>query len=199
MKGAREPIPIKKGWYNHGYLPHFDVPDKVQAITFRLADSLPKHVVEEWKFELSRQPEKDRKVEERRRLQRYLDASHGSCVLRRSTCAETVEDALLHFDGDRCMLLAWVMMPNHVHVIAELSDDVRLANVVETWKKYSARRINAELGRSGALWFREYYDRWVRDSNHLHNVIAYTHRDPVMAGLCQAESEWRWSSAWAGR
>jgi REP element-mobilizing transposase RayT len=194
-----EDLGEKPGWHNRGYLPHFDVPNKVQAITFRLADALPRQVVESWQLELADQPDKERKVEEQRRLQRYLDAGRGECVLKDPKCAEIVENALLHFDCDRYMLLAWVVMPNHVHVVAELADDIRLGDVVESWKKFSARHINATLGRSGRLWFKDYYDRWIRNGDHLRNAIAYTHANPVKARLCQAEDNWRWSSAWSGR
>lgn len=190
---------VKPGWWNCGYLPHFDVPNKVQAVTFRLADSLPVSVLRAWQAEINDQPERERKAEEQRRLQRYLDAGHGECLLQNHACAETVEESLLHFDGDRYLLFAWVIMPNHVHVVAEMADDVRLASIVESWKKFSARKINAELGRSGALWYREYFDRWVRNEEHFRNVVAYTHANPVKAGLCQAETDWRWSSAWVGR
>jgi putative DNA methylase len=190
---------VKPGWHNRGYLPHFDVPDKVQAITFRLADSLPHHVLESWQLELAGQPAKERLAEEQRRLQKYLDAGHGECVLRDPRCAQIVEDALLHFDCDRYMLLAWVVMPNHVHVVAEMADDVRLGSVVASWKKFSAQYINGTLGRSGRLWFKDYFDRWIRNEEHLRNAIAYTHANPVKAWLCQTEGEWRWSSAWSER
>src|ERR1043165_5576849 len=93
------------GWHTRGYLPHFDSTAVVQAVTFRLADSLPSEVIDEWKRELkwedtfhSDSPEAR---ELRRRIAAYEDSGHGKCWLRRPEIAKLVQDALLHFDGER--------------------------------------------------------------------------------------------------
>lgn len=48
-------------------------------------------------------------------------------------------------------------------------------------------------GRS--LWMRDYWDRFIRDEQHLETAIHYIHQNPVKAGLCQSAETWRWSSA----
>ncbi len=191
-------------WYSRGYLPHRDLIGLHQSITFRLADSLPREKLRELDAELERLPPGRRDAERRVRIEQWLDAGSGCCALAHPAVAEYVENALLHFDGDRYRLLAWCVMPNHVHVLAECRRP--LPDIVQGWKSFTARwalRRNDEL-RLGVpdpkhFWMREYWDRYIRDENHLAAVIAYIHDNPVKAGLCRHPAEWRWSSAAATR
>ena len=101
------------GWHERGYLPHCDFPDLVQFVTGRLADSMP----------ASRRGEREHLLaiedirEKRARLEEYLDRGVGACHLRDSPIAQITEDAMLHFHNQRYELLAWCVMPNHVHVL----------------------------------------------------------------------------------
>lgn len=61
------------GWYSRGYLPHFDGGEIAQTVTFRLFDSLPRSLLEQWHEELAHWPEKEAEVERRKRLEGYLD------------------------------------------------------------------------------------------------------------------------------
>ncbi|MFO7696343.1 MAG: hypothetical protein R6X16_04210 [Anaerolineae bacterium] len=91
-----------KGLHSRGYLPHWDVPNVIQSITFRLADSLPAN--HELRRELESVP--DTPQDRLQRLESLLDAGRGSCALGDPWAARIVEDALLHFDGERYRLLA---------------------------------------------------------------------------------------------
>ncbi len=84
-------------WYSRGYLPHLESPEKIQHVTFHLADSLPKTVLDQWAAELKRLPPDKQAVEQRQRVQAYLDAGHGSCVLRETEIAAMVQNSLLYF------------------------------------------------------------------------------------------------------
>ena len=179
-----------KGWYSRGYLPHLDTPGLVQSITFRLADSLPNQVIERILAATT-----DDDLERRRRIEEYLDAGQGACWLRRPDIAHIVEQALLHFDGARYRLLAWVIMPNHVHVLIETKRDYPLAKIVQSWKTFTARESNLLLQRSGRFWERDYFDRYMRDEAHLQAVIAYIENNPVSAGLVAKAEEWPFGSA----
>ncbi len=97
-----------KGWHFRGYLPHFDGGEIAQSVTFRLADSLPRNVLERWDLELSHLVGKDLDVERRRRMEHYLDQGVGSAWLKDPSVAKIVEDALLYFDGLRYKLPAWL-------------------------------------------------------------------------------------------
>jgi len=97
--------------------------------------------------------------------------------------------------GERYRLLAWCVMPNHVHAVAEMLPGFALAHVVHSWKSYMAKEANKMLHREGPFWQREYYDRYIRDDRHLERAIAYIEQNPVKAGLVAQAKEWAFSSA----
>jgi REP element-mobilizing transposase RayT len=184
-----------KEWYSRGYLQHFDHAGVVQMVTFRLADALPADLL----GELERVVSKERDVERRKEIEAWLDAGHGSCWLHDVRIATMVEEALLHFDGQRYRLLAWVIMPNHVHVLVELRAEILLSDLLHTWKSFTAKAANRMLRRSGSFWMPEYFDRYIRDEKHFANAVNYIHENPVMAHLVARAEEWPYSSAWWGR
>ena len=169
------PTPGHAGWRSRGYLPHCDGAMLVQHVVFGLADALPADTP----FDSDDQ----------------LDLGAGSCILRDPACAHILEDVLLHADGERYRLIAWCVMPNHVHVVFEQMAGHLLGDVVQAWKSISAHRINKALRRSGVLWRREYFDRYMRDDGHLIATIKYVEGNPVKAGLTQEPGEWPYSSA----
>jgi len=180
---SRPNPPEHKQWFSRGYLPHFDLPDLLQSITFRLADSLPQAVLDEMTHELAEHPEAKRQRERERRIAAYLDAGHGACWLKDSRVADLVESALLHFDGRRYRLLAWCVMPNHVHALVETNEGFPLSKIVHSWKSFTGNEANKILGRSGDFWQREYHDRFIRDDEHYRNAVVYIENNPVKAGL----------------
>lgn len=185
--------------YSRSYLPHFDAARAVQGITFRLADSVPWSVINSWREEIlmNRRWRTDRARHEelQRRVARYEDAGHGECHLGRPEIATLVLDAVTRFDGERYELLAWCVMPNHVHVLIKQGPELPLAEIVRSWKGSTARQANAILGRTGRFWMREYHDRRIRDETHLSQAISYIENNPVKAGLCERPVDWPWSSA----
>ena len=193
------PIPSWKGWYSSGANPHRDLPGHCQFITFRLADSLPQHVLRALESQVKTLPEPQQQRYRRQKIERWLDAGLGCCALAHPGMAAVVKDALTHQDGRRYRLLAWCIMPNHVHVLIEPA--YSLPRIVQAWKSYSTRWMleNNErlgLGMPGrSLWMRDYWDRFIRDDQHLETAIHYIHQNPVKAGLCQSAEAWRWSSA----
>ncbi len=109
-----------------------------------------------------------------------------------------MQTALLAFDERRYGLLAWCVMPNHVHVLLEVRAGYPLESVVHTWKSYTAKAANRLLERTGPFWAREYFDRFMRDEAHLARTIEYIEANPVKAGLSRDLSDWPFSSAWRG-
>lgn len=191
-----------KGWYSRGYLPHLDAQHVVQSVTFRLADSLPQEKLRQLELDLQREPVTTRDRERRMRIERWLDAGMGCCALQHPRMAEVMQQTLLKFDGERYRLLAWCIMPNHVHVLIETL--APLAKTVQSWKSFTGRWAlthNAELrlgvpGRE--FWMREYWDRYVRNETHFQSAVRYIHDNPVKAGLCGEATAWPWSSAHGG-
>lgn len=186
MSSPRDPIP-HAGWRSRGYLPHFDAPDAVQHVVFRLMDALPAAA----RGAVERAPSAERI----RTADAVLDKGHGERLLADPRVADIAQGALLHFDSDRYRLLAWCVMPSHVHVLAAQADRHPLSAVVHSWKSFTANAANKILGRSGSFWAPEYYDRYMRNQEQLEATRAYVEANPVAAGLCRAPEEWRFSSA----
>ena len=165
----------------------------IQSINFRLGDSLPTTVLAEWQSELSLQRDEERNV--RRRVEEYLDAGHGECWLRQPEIARRVEDTLVLFDPKRYRLLAWCIMPSHVHALVETKEGFPLAEVLHSWKSFTSTKSNKLLRRRGEFWQREYLDRYIRNATHYENVVAYIEENPVKARLARLKTDWLWSSA----
>lgn len=189
----RDSITVPRGWHSRGYLPHYDAQGVRQFITYRLADSLPAGVAARLAGELHT-PAGDAAY--RRRIETVLDSGLGSCWLRRPDAAALVLDSWRHFDGQHYDLLAWVVMPNHVHVMIRMRE-VSLSTIIKGWKSFTARQMNHLLRRTGQVWQEDYWDRYIRDSRHFAAARAYIHNNPVKAGLAAAPEDWAWSSAGA--
>lgn len=144
-------------------------------------------------------PAKKRKVEREKRIAAWLDRGKGECYLSDRRIAELVENALLHFDGERYRLLSWCVMPNHVHGMIETMPGHPLDKVLHSWKSFTAKEANRILKRRATFWQTEYHDRFIRDDDHYGNVLRYIEFNPVIAGLVAKPEDWRWSSAWKGR
>ena len=167
-----------RGWCSRVYLPHRDVPGHFQAITFHMGDSLPQAVLAQMEEQLTALDDSAHAIERRKRIEAYLDAGHGDCWLRRPDIALLVENALLHFDGERYQLMAWVVMPNHVHFLAKMNEGYPLGDVMYSLKSYTAKAANKILERHGPFWQREYHDRFIRDWEHYDSVVRYIERNP---------------------
>jgi REP element-mobilizing transposase RayT len=121
-------------------------------------------------------------------MDELLNAGHGACHLSDARCAPIVANAIKHFDGDRYVVYAWVVMPNHVHVVFRASPGHDLADILHSWKSFTAKECNKVLGRSGEFWQREYFDRIIRDRSDFERRLQYTLANPVTAGLVN----WKW-------
>jgi len=199
VPGATKPFAAPKGWHSRGYLPHCDTPELIQSVTFGLADASPTHLLEGWRRELDYLEEVQAAQEERRRVMRCLDAGHGEQWMRDPKIAELVEGALCHFQGERYTLHCWAVMPNHVHAMLQCSEGISIGGVVHFWKSYPSKVANRLLGRTGAFWAEDYFDRYIRDEEHYRATYWYIANNPLKAKLCTSPEQYRWSSAWSGR
>jgi REP element-mobilizing transposase RayT len=118
-------------------LPHCDFPGLIQFVTFRLVDSLPASRRGEWEHLLTIEDV----VKKRTKLEEYLDRGHGTCQLRDTRCARLVEAALLHFNNERYEMLAWFVMPNHVHLLVHVWQ-TPLAKLVRSWRQFVQTEAN---------------------------------------------------------
>ena len=169
-------------------LPHWHQDGKLQFVTFHLADSLPQSILTELQQEKglwlkthptpwTEEETKEYHYRYSRFVDRWLDAAHGSCILSQPGIADIVEDTLNHFNGVRYLLHAYVVMPNHVHVLVETEESERLTAILHSWKSFTAHAINKLSGTAGGVWTRESFDRILRDEAHYRNAREYIVRN----------------------
>jgi len=218
-KGVRpEPNnPLRSGIHTRGYLPHVKREGVSYFATFRLADSLPKEVLLKIRGQRAQrltafyaQQEQAKKVGapgpdsnvlrqiERdyfRQVEGYLDKGIGECWLRRPEIAGLVAGAMKFFEGQRYLLKAWVVMPNHVHAVVWPMPNHTLSKIMQSWKGYMAREANKLLDRAGTFWQPEPFDHWIRNDEEGARCCGYVVNNPVKARLCAPPEDWRWSSA----
>ncbi len=187
---------------DRGYLPHWERAGAIYFVTFRLADALPRHALDQLVTERRlmevrvTQGGREQTNAERarieivmaRRIEKYLDAGAGNCRLAIPSVAALVAGALGYFDGKRYQLYCWCVMPNHVHVVFAPVANCSLSQIVHSWKSYTATRSHKLLGTSGPFWQREYYDHLVRDERSLARIVQYVAQNPAKAGL----QDWPW-------
>ena len=103
------------------------------------------------------------------------------------------EPGLIQY-GDQYDLRAWVIMPNHVHLLFQ-AQEVPMWRLVDAWKGYTAKEANGILGRKGQFWQEGYWDTYMRDAEHEARTRRYVKNNPMKAQLVRAAKKWSWSSA----
>ena len=204
-------------------LPHFQPPGYAFFITFRLHGTLPTEVVNRLKamkeerlklvagYNNSRvKSEKysELKKEYFKLYDNYLDrASSGSRWLKDERIAEIVKSSIHFRNGKEYDLIAYTIMPNHVHLVIlpnlerfaeSLNPESKetlyiVTKVLQDLKKYTARECNKLLNRKGSFWQHESYDHVVRDMKALRRIVDYVLNNPVKAGLVNVWVEWKHS------
>ncbi len=130
-----------------------------QFVTFRLADCLPQALHSEWEALLSIEEDRARALE----LEAYLDKGRGECHLKRPEIAGSVKGALRFFHGTRYELHAWVVMPNHVHVLFTQQNVPVGQGGGQLEILYREKEADCILGRAGQFWDEDYWDTYMRD------------------------------------
>ena len=110
---------------------------------------------------------------------------------------DLVAGAIQFFVGQRYDLHAWVVMPNHAHVVVWPHPGHTLSDILHSWKSYTSKEANKLLHREGGtFWQGESFNHWIRDDDERVRLVAYTENNPVKARLCKAPEDWKWSSAY---
>lgn len=187
-------------------LPHWRQEGATYAVTFRLVDSLPQNKLNELKalrteFELKLKTavcesakdgiRRELVHQSIRKTEAWLDQGMGDCVLRTAKNREILREALFYFNDERYGIGAFVIMPNHVHILLRPYDGFDLGKILHSIKRESSRNINLEMERSGSLWQDESHDRIVRDCQHLWRCLQYIGTNPEKSGLgCGEKLRW---------
>ncbi len=175
-------------WHTRN-LPHRNKEGLIQFITFRLADSLPQNILNEIENKLKVVPDTEKEHEKRKQYEKWLDKGMGCCALSNPDMAQVVQDALKYHDGVKYNLLAWSIMPNHVHVLIKTKSD--LSKIIQSWKSFTGKwalqnNFKYKLGiakEAKEFWMPEYWDRFIRDEQHFNNTIKYILENPEKANL----------------
>jgi putative transposase len=193
----KEDVDIRAG----SNLPHWYQPGVSYFVTFRTEDSIPVDVCRNWHARRASWliqngiSADDPKWRERilqlpallrrqfhetfsREYLEALDKGHGACVLRQPELSRIVADSLLHFDDDRYHLGDFVVMPNHVHLIVCLLGGTEIETQCASWKRFTARRINQELGTNGRFWQEESFDHLIRTAEQFEAIQRYISNNP---------------------
>jgi REP element-mobilizing transposase RayT len=210
-RNNRDQSHLTAGFHSRNVLPHLKREGGAYFVTFRLAGTLPAEVLQQFKRErelivaqalAGKRPLTWHEQEElfrwySSRVDAYLDAGHGECFLNQPAIADLVAGALKFFERQRYELRAWVVMPNHVHVVVWPISPHTLSDILHSWKSYTATQANKLLKRVGKpFWQDESYDHLVRDDTDMARCCHYTIMNPVNARLCAQPEDWKWSSVY---
>ncbi len=116
------------------------------------------------------------------KVESWLDNCYGKYILAEPECAKVVKDALEYFNQMRYILDHWVIMPNHVHVLALILEGSDLTKILHSWKSFTAKKINSLTNSEGQLWQHESFDHIVRSQYHLEKYRAYIISNKNQAG-----------------
>jgi type I restriction enzyme R subunit len=208
--------------FRRRHLPHWDVPGATYFITTCLWGSIPAQglldleryeasldnrlrpanlseqvwVMNRWKLLFAR-------------MDQWLDRSPAVRQLVHAGLARIIETSFYHFAGHRYDLLAYVVMPSHVHWVftpreswvnqlgLAVNDRSPRERIMHSFKRFTGRECNKQLRTQGAFWQPESFDHWVRDTDELERIIHYVEWNPVKAGLTIRPEQWEFSSAYA--
>lgn len=129
-----------------------------------------------------------------RRIETLLNARHGSCALAREAVAQMTIQELGNLEEQGHEILRWTIMPNHINFLIRVRDGISLASVIRFFKARTGREANKIIGQAGRFWFPEFFDRYIRDREHLDRVIRYIDQNPVKAGLVKVATDWPFGS-----
>lgn len=206
-----------EGFYKRKKLPHFNRAGAFQLITYRLADALPKNALAEAREKLNNlcQQKTLTNVQhyEKVFIEEQLDRGHGSCLLRYAPIAKILIENFNFFDHRKYELIAYTVMPSHVHILIQENADFELADVVYSWKSYTSKQIlnyleslyynlvnDSEqtklrelcqpLLETRKIWQEDFWDRCIRNEKHFDRAYQYILYNPVKSGLAKQWDEY---------
>jgi putative transposase len=193
--------------------PHWSQAGAVVFITFQADDSIPREVIERWDREkqqwlherghdhgahwseivqeLSEKERADFQKTFNRCRETFLDSGHGRCLLKQPALSQIVFDSLLHFDGQRYRMGDFIVMPNHVHLLAVFPTAAAMKSQCDSWLHYTAFRINQAIREKGKFWRQEPFDHLVRSPAQYEYLRQYIADNPHKARLAPNQYRYR--------
>jgi putative transposase len=197
--------PQSEVFISEQHWPHWLQAGTITFVTMRLADSIPADVIKCWDrerivflkqhgvsgFANWREGVERLDFKSRQKFKKHfnrlredsLDTCLGNCELREPWSAGQVAQSLLKFDEDRYAMGDFVIMPNHIHFLIVFREGTMLRKQCGEWMRFTARKVNQHLGRSGTLWYEEPFDHLVRNERQLEYLREYIKNNPWKARL----------------
>ncbi|KPJ48542.1 MAG: hypothetical protein AMJ41_04700 [candidate division Zixibacteria bacterium DG_27] len=95
----------------------------------------------------------------------------------------------------RYLLLAFVIMPDHLHIILKPNAKENISKIMHSIKRGSSRLINQMLNRNGPLWQSGFYEQIIRNEKEFWEKVNYIYNNPLKAGLVESPEDYPYSSA----
>jgi REP element-mobilizing transposase RayT len=194
-------------------LPHIQLENSIYAVSFRLAFSLPKHIIKQLKeekimFEKESLKLADKELQQRKSefYQKHFEHfddflgkyEQSPFYLKNDEIAQLVSESIHFWKDKRYKLYAYCIMPNHVHLLIQplgksAIEFFSISEILSTIKRRTAKQANLILNREGQFWQHENYDHLIRDDKEFYNQFYYVIKNPVKAGLVKEWSEWKYT------
>lgn len=191
-------------------LPHWQPEHAEFFITFRLANSLPKEAISKIKrIKNSHHKNTDKELTgetshkiNQKIFQKYEEllekGTTGPHWLEKPAIANLICKSIKFRNNKYYDLYAYCIMPNHVHLVFKLLKyngdiDYPVTKILQSLKRYTAKKANKLLNRKGQFWQHESFDRVIRDQKELESTILYVINNPVKAGLVENWRHWSYS------
>ena len=154
-------------------LPHLDLEEHYQFITFRTYDSVDSYLK---KLQSSNLKENIKQYQ----VDRYLDNSLNGSYFYKDNI-ELMREILFEDNSSLYELIAFAIMPNHIHLL--IKQKKSLKEIIKQIKGKSAFLLNKKLNKKGKFWASEYYDKAIRDERHFFTTMEYILNNPIKAKL----------------
>jgi putative transposase len=115
-------------------------------------------------------------------------------LLDEGICSLILDDLEFYRKKYQFELLAYVIMPDHLHLLLSLTGDGNISKVMHDFKSHAAQEINKTLKKESAFWQEGFYDHIIRDERDFRKRIDYIHKNPLTAGLVKDVSDFKFSS-----
>ena len=179
----------------HLPLPHWETNGGTYFVTFRLAGSVPAELVRD----LERRKRLPNKLPGDTRpsvkeVEAYLDRCDGTCHLNDPAVSQCVADAIQFLDGKDYRLIAWVVMPNHVHLLVTPDAGDGVAMMMQEVGRRYVRLFNDTHKRTGTLWEGRYKAAMIDSERYFLICQRYVEQNPLRAELVKNAADYSWSS-----
>ncbi|MCJ8329540.1 MAG: transposase [Lentisphaeria bacterium] len=178
-----------------GHLPHWEIVDGIYFITIHIKGAIPQEGLDRIRnlssslessinkdhFKIQRQIFKD--------MEHYLDNAERNAILHKPEIADILTNGIEYLEKEnKWEMINYVIMPNHVHLFCKFNSPMK--KLLINFKKWTARKIQKEIGQSGDFWQTEWFDHWSRSASEDEKIKLYIKQNPYKAKLLKTDEVW---------